>query len=73
MLVAMHRVRVEVRGRVQGVGFRAYVVRRSRALSLTGWVRNREDGSVEVEAEGFRLTTTNEDLPRQHVLIFTKQ
>jgi len=53
-LVAMHRVRVEIRGRVQGVGFRAFVVRRSRALGLTGWVRNREDGSVEVEAEGSR-------------------
>jgi acylphosphatase len=52
----MHRVRVEVRGRVQGVGFRAYVVRRSRALGLTGWVRNREDGSVEVEAEGSRAS-----------------
>jgi len=31
------------------------------------------EAKLEVEAEGFRLTTTNEDLPRQHVLIFTKQ
>lgn len=31
------------------------------------------DAKLEVEAEGFKLTTTNEDLPRQHVLIFTKQ
>ena len=50
----MHRVRVDIRGNVQGVGFRMYVVRRARALGLTGWVRNREDGSVEVEAEGSR-------------------
>ena len=31
------------------------------------------EAKVEVEAEGFKLTTTNEDLPRQHILIFTKQ
>jgi len=31
------------------------------------------DAKLEVEAEGFKLTTTNEDLPRQHILIFTKQ
>ena len=30
------------------------------------------DAKLEVEAEGFKLTTTNEDLPRQHILIFTK-
>jgi ubiquinone/menaquinone biosynthesis C-methylase UbiE len=31
------------------------------------------EAKLEVEAEGFKLTTTNEDLPRQHILIFTKQ
>ena len=31
------------------------------------------EAKLEVEAEGFKLTTTNEDLPRQHVLIFTRQ
>ena len=31
------------------------------------------EAKLEVEAEGFRLTTTNEDLPRQHILIFTRQ
>jgi ubiquinone/menaquinone biosynthesis C-methylase UbiE len=31
------------------------------------------EAKLEVEAEGFKLTTTNEDLPRQHVLIFNKQ
>jgi len=31
------------------------------------------EAKLEIEAEGFKLTTTNEDLPRQHILIFTKQ
>jgi len=37
---------------VQGVGFRAFVLREARALALTGWVRNRMDGTVEVLASG---------------------
>ena len=43
-----------IRGRVQGVGFRYFVARRALALALAGWVRNRPDGAVEVEAEGPR-------------------
>ncbi|MCS7025020.1 MAG: acylphosphatase [Bryobacteraceae bacterium] len=39
-------------GRVQGVGFRSWVQRRARFLGLSGYVRNLEDGSVEVYAMG---------------------
>jgi len=41
-----------VRGRVQGVGFRNFVEHSAKALGLTGWVRNRDDGDVEVYAAG---------------------
>jgi acylphosphatase len=41
-----------VKGRVQGVGFRWFVYREAAALSLMGWVRNTEDGHVEVLAAG---------------------
>jgi DNA ligase D-like protein (predicted 3'-phosphoesterase) len=45
-------IRAVVSGGVQGVGFREATVRRARALGLMGWVRNGEDGSVLVHAEG---------------------
>jgi acylphosphatase len=41
-----------IQGRVQGVGFRWYVHREASELDLRGWVRNTEDGEVEVVAAG---------------------
>lgn len=46
------RLRAEIYGKVQGVGFRAFTCREAQRLGLTGWVRNRPDGSVEVLVEG---------------------
>jgi len=46
------RLHARVTGRVQGVGFRYYVMTAANELGLVGWVRNRRDGSVEVVAEG---------------------
>jgi acylphosphatase len=48
----MSRVRVEVIGAVQGVGFRWFAREAARRLDLAGWVRNRDDGSVEITVEG---------------------
>ena len=44
--MSTHR-HVVVRGRVQGVGYRAWAERAALSRGLTGWVRNRRDGSVE--------------------------
>jgi len=41
-----------IQGRVQGVGFRWYVHREASELDLRGWVRNTEDGDVEVLVHG---------------------
>ena len=43
-----------VSGRVQGVGFRYFALHRARAHGIAGWVKNRYDGKVEIEAEGPR-------------------
>jgi DNA ligase D-like protein (predicted 3'-phosphoesterase) len=45
-------VRATVRGRVQGIGFRYGTVERARELGVMGWVRNEDDGTVLVHAEG---------------------
>lgn len=46
------RVHVFIDGRVQGVAYRFYAEKYARRLSLSGWVRNLDDGRVEVLAEG---------------------
>jgi acylphosphatase len=48
----MESIHLEVSGRVQGVGFRWFVVEEARRLRLSGWVRNRPDGKVEIAASG---------------------
>ena len=48
------RLEATVRGRVQGVGFRYFVLDRAGYLGLTGWVANEQDGSVRCVAEGPR-------------------
>jgi acylphosphatase len=45
-------MRLRLRGRVQGIGFRWFVKGHGRRLRLSGWVANRPDGSVEVAASG---------------------
>jgi acylphosphatase len=48
------RVRLRIRGRVQGVAFRAYAIEEALRRGVKGWVRNCPDGSVELVAEGNR-------------------
>ena len=50
----MDSVQIRVSGRVQGVGFRFALRDEARALGITGWVRNRADGSVEALLQGRR-------------------
>ena len=48
----MATVHFEVIGKVQGVGFRWFVREAARRADLAGWVRNRDDGRVEIAASG---------------------
>ncbi|HMI54707.1 MAG TPA: acylphosphatase [Gemmatimonadaceae bacterium] len=50
----MESIHLEVRGRVQGVGFRWFVVDKAQELDLAGWVRNKSDGHLEIAAAGQR-------------------
>lgn len=49
---SMKTCHLVIRGRVQGVGFRAFVCEAARGAGLAGWVRNRRDGSVEAVLQG---------------------
>jgi acylphosphatase len=52
--MAKGRVHLVIRGRVQGVFYRASAQEKATELKLTGWVRNRPDKTVEIVAEGER-------------------
>ncbi|MEQ1717401.1 MAG: acylphosphatase [Hyphomicrobium sp.] len=49
---ALRTVRIRIEGRVQGVGFRAFVEREAKRHLVDGFVRNRRDGGVEIVARG---------------------
>ncbi len=53
-VTATEAIRAVVRGDVQGVGFRDATVRRAHELQVMGWVRNGEQGTVHVQAEGVK-------------------
>lgn len=48
----MRRVHLVISGDVIGVGYRSWAVRQARELGIIGWVKNREDDTVEIVAEG---------------------
>jgi acylphosphatase len=53
----MRSVRLTVIGRVQGVGYRIWAERAAQSLGIRGWVRNRRDGSVELQGTGSEAAT----------------
>ncbi len=50
--IGMQRVHLIISGNVQGVGFRSWTKWQAKKLGLTGWVKNRDDATVELVAEG---------------------
>ncbi|MGI9060459.1 MAG: acylphosphatase [Ktedonobacteraceae bacterium] len=69
----LQELRAVVRGRVQGVGFRYFVVRSAQPLGLRGYARNESNGDVEVLAQGARsalerlLSLLRQGPPSAHV------
>lgn len=51
-MILRKRAQFIISGRVQGVCYRMYACREAESLGLTGWVRNRPDGTVQLVAEG---------------------
>jgi acylphosphatase len=62
----MPRKHVLVTGLVQGVGFRYFALDEAQQTGVTGWVRNRSDGRVEIEAQG-ESVALNDFLDRIHM------
>lgn len=50
--MAVKRAHVIIQGQVQGVGYRYFAMKTAQQASIVGWVKNREDGSVELIAQG---------------------
>ena len=48
----MSAKRLVITGRVQGVGFRHWITKRAQSMCVSGWVRNRADGTIEVLVDG---------------------
>ena len=64
--VTAERMRIELTGAVQGVGFRPFVFRLAQQLKLVGWVKNDHRGvTVEVEGPGHKIQAFLERLPRE--------
>ncbi len=55
----MNRYFIQVWGRVQGVGFRYFAQYTATFCRITGWVKNCDDGSVQIEAQGSEEDTDN--------------